>query len=114
MPRASGPHLSKRLPWAVLLLVPATMGGCGGEDLRSELDRARSWTATSRLAADRRSVNAINVAVTSQLLDRAAKARSNAARSFSELATTDSERVVARELLDSLDEGISQLRKLAP
>lgn len=97
-----------------LLLVSALATGCGGQDLQSEFDRARSWAATTRLAADRRSVNAINGAVTSQLLDRARGARSKAALSFGRLAKTDSERVAAHELLDSLDDGIAQVRKLEP
>lgn len=98
----------------VLFVLLPTVGACARKDLQSELDRARSWTATTHLAVDRRSANAINGAVTSQLRDRAAKARTQAAQSLGELAKTDSERTAVRAVLDSLDDGLTNLRRLAP
>lgn len=90
------------------------MSACARQDLKSELDRTRSWTATTWLAADRRSANAINGAVARQIADRATQARSKVQQSLIELAETDSERTAARVVLDSLDEGLAHLRMIAP
>ena len=76
------------------------------------MDRVESWTATSQLAADRRLNGATNAAVTSQLADRAIKASVKAEQSFSKLAKTDSERLAARDALDSLRQGIIQLERV--
>lgn len=99
-------------PLAVAALLSVT--ACARQDLKSELDRTRSWTATTGLAADRRSANAINGAVARQIADRAAQARSKVQQSLIELAETDSERTAARVVLDSLDEGLAHLRMIAP
>lgn len=97
----------------IALVVLASTAACSKQDLKSELDRTRSWTATTHLTVDRRSAGAINGAVTSQIADRAAKARSQSAQSLGELAKSDSERAAARVVLDSLDEGLYHLRKVA-
>jgi hypothetical protein len=94
--------------WMVVLLA-----GCSSKDLPSELDTVRSWTATTLLAADRRAAGATNRAVTIQLVDRATKARGQAAQELAQLARADSARVVARAALDSLDQGIALLRSAA-
>jgi hypothetical protein len=86
------------------------LAACAKPDLSSVLDSARSWTATTRLAADGRRTGAINRAVTRQLVDRATDASSEAEQSMTQLAHTDSERAVARDVLDSLRQGILQLR----
>ena len=91
-------------------LLPA-VGGCARKELKSEMDRARSWTATTRLAVDRSSAGAINDAVTAQLAQRAVKAHSQAERRLAELAKTDSQRAAARGVLDSLGEGILHLEQ---
>ncbi len=102
-----------RLPVVAVLLLPV-LGACAKQDLKSEIDRTRSWTATTRLAAERRATDAINGAVTRQLAVQGEKARSEAGRSLGELAKTASERTAARAVLDSLDEGLARLRKAAP
>jgi hypothetical protein len=76
------------------------------------MDRVASWTATTRLAADRRLNGATNAAVTSQLADRAIEASVEAQQSLSTLAKSDSERAAARDALDSLRQGITQLERI--
>jgi hypothetical protein len=93
------------LLWLALPLVAA----CTKKDYKSELDRVHSWTATTRLAADRRLNGATNAAVASQLADRAIEASVEAVQSLSTLAKTDAERAAARDALDSLRQGIVQL-----
>lgn len=90
----------------------STLGSCAKKDFKSEMDRVESWTATTHLAAERRVNGATNAAVTSQLADRAAGAGAEAERSFSALAKNDSERVAARNALDSLHQGIMQLQRV--
>lgn len=97
---------------AVAALVWAT--ACARQDLKSELDRTRSWTATTHLASDRRSTNAINGAVARQIADRATEARTRIQQSLARLAETDTGRTAARVALDSLDEGLAHLRMIAP
>ena len=92
----------------------AGLPACAKKDLTSELDRTRSWTATTRLAVDRRAAGAINDAVTSQLLKRASEALPEEEKSIATLATSDSERTAARGVLDSLRQGILRLRQVAP
>ena len=94
-------------------LVLVVVAACAKRDLKSELDRTRSWTATTQLAVERRSTGATNRAVTSQLLDRAQKASVQAERQFATLARSDSERAAARGVLDSLHRGIAQLQRVA-
>jgi hypothetical protein len=107
------PHRGRRalltaLVWAML----PTLAACTKENFKSGMDRVESWTATTRLAADRRLNGATNAAVTSQLADRAAEARAEAEKSLSTLAKSDSERSTAREALDSLREGIIRLERV--
>jgi hypothetical protein len=87
--------------------------GCAKQDLASELDRVRSWTSTTALAADRRASGAIDRAVAVQLADRADEARAESAKSLRQLAASDSERTLASALLDSLRDGTSRLRAVA-
>jgi hypothetical protein len=101
-------QLGVALVWLVLPLLAA----CTKKDYESELDRVQSWTATTRLAADRRLEGATNAAVTSQLAQRAIRASVEAEQSFSTLARSDSERAVARGALDSLRQGIIQLERV--
>jgi hypothetical protein len=74
----------------------------------------RSWTATTKLAAELRGTGATNAAVTHQLLQRADRARATGEQTLSSLTQTDSERVAARSLLDSLQQGITRLHGVAP
>ena len=97
---------------AVALLL-AAIGACAKQDVESELDRVRSWTSTTTLAADRRAAGAIDRAVARQLADRAAKADTESTRSLGKLAASDSERAAASALLDSLRHGITRLRAVA-
>ena len=96
-----------------LIAVASTLGACAKQDLGDELDRARSWTATTRLGAERLEAGATNRAVTRQLVDRASAARAQTEQSMTRLAHTDSERAVARGVLDSLRQGILQLQGVA-
>jgi hypothetical protein len=89
----------------------ALLAACARQDSSTELDRVRSWTATTRLAADRRRAGAINAAVTRQLVDRANEARTQSRQSLGQLATTDSDRATARVVLDSLRQGIAKLQE---
>lgn len=81
--------------------------------MKSEMSRVRSWTATTKLAAELRGVRSTNAAVTTQLLRRAERTHAKEAKELARLATTDSQRVAARGLLDSLEQGIVRLRPLA-
>ena len=94
----------------VLLVLPAA---CAKKDVKSELGRVRSWTATTKLAAELRGVGSTNRAVTRQLVQRAAEAHDTEERELARLAKTDSQRVAARSLLDSLQQGIARLRQVA-
>ena len=96
---------------AVLLGISAA---CAKQDLASELDGVRSWTSTTALAVDRRAAGAIDRAVAVQLADRAEEARTRSAKSLDQLAASDSERTLATAVLDSLRDGISRLRAVAP
>lgn len=99
----------------VLLVTSAALAlaACAKEDFKSEVGRTRSWTATTKLARARRELGATNGAVTSQLLQRAEQAHSKAERELAKLARSDSERVAARGILDSLHEGILRLQRVA-
>jgi hypothetical protein len=97
---------------ALVCAALSVLAACAKKDFKSELDRVESWTATSRLAADRRLNGATNAAITSQLVDRAIAARVEAERSFATLASSDSERAAARVALDSLRRGIVQLERV--
>jgi hypothetical protein len=77
------------------------------------MSRVRSWTATTALAAELRGVRSTNHAVTTQLLRRAEQTRTKEDRALARLASSDSQRVAARILLDSLDQGIARLRQAA-
>ena len=88
------------------------LAACTKKDFKSEMDRVASWTATTRLAADRRLNGATNAAVTAQLANRAITASVEAERSFTRLAKSDSERAAARVALDSLRQGIIQLERV--
>jgi hypothetical protein len=101
-------ELLAALAWAA----SAALAACTKKDFSSELDRVDSWTATTRLAADRRRNGATNAAVTSQLADRAVEASVEAEQSFAKLATSDSERTAARAALDSLRQGIIELDRV--
>ena len=96
---------------AVLLV---TLSACAKQDAKSEMSRVRSWTASTKLAAELRGVRSVNDAVTGQLLRRAEQAHAKEEQKLARLAGTDSQRVAARTLLDSLQEGISRLRQVAP
>lgn len=96
---------------AVLFVLPTA---CAKKDLRSELGRVRSWTATTKLATELRGVGSTNRAVTGQLLQRARETRAKEERDLASLATTDSQRVAARLVLDSLRQGIARLEQVAP
>jgi sirohydrochlorin ferrochelatase len=87
---------------------------CARKDLKSEMGRVRSWTATTKLAAELRGVGSTNRAVTHQLLERARETHAQQERELARLATTDSQRVAARLLLDSLQRGIGRLQQVAP
>jgi hypothetical protein len=78
------------------------------------MSRLRSWTATTKLAAELRGVGSTNEALTRQLLQRANEARTTGAQKLVTLAQTDSQRVAARSLLDSLQQGITRLHQVAP
>ena len=82
--------------------------------MTSEMSRSRSWTATARLTAELQGVGSINDAIADQLLHRAEQAHAEEERELPRLATTDSQRVAARALLDSLQHGILRLRQGAP
>lgn len=75
------------------------------------MSRLRSWTATTKLAAELRGVRSTNGALTGQLLQRAREARTTGAAKLATLAQTDSQRVAARSLLDSLQAGIARLQQ---
>ena len=92
----------------------ALLAACTPDDVESELDRARSWTATTSLATDRFLAGATNRAVTTQLHDRAAESRGQVAASLRELARSDADRAAARRVLDSLSEAIGALEHAAP
>jgi len=96
---------------AVALL--AMLAACAKKDMKSEMDRVRSWTATTKLASELRGVGATNGAVTSQLLQRARQTHATEQRELARLARTDSQRVAARGLLDSLQQGIARLQQVA-
>jgi len=98
---------------ALVWMVSPTLVACTKKDFQSEMDRVESWTATTHLAADRRLHGATNAAVTSQLAHRATKATTEAEKSFSSLAKSDSERVAAQGALDSLRQGIIQLERVS-
>lgn len=90
-------------------LVLPLLGACARKDYSSEMDKVRSWTATTTLAADRRAAHATNAALTRQLRDRASKSYSSSKEELDKLANTDSRRVAARSALDSLQQGIRRL-----
>lgn len=96
----------------MLCVTLATMG-CAKKDYKSEMGRTRSWTATLKLARQQHGLQATNDAVTRQLLDRAVKARSKEEPLLAHYATSDSERVAARGVLDSLKQQIRQLEQVA-
>jgi hypothetical protein len=73
------------------------------------MSRLRSWTATTKLAAELRGTGAINGALSRQLLQRARDAHGSEATKLHTLARSDSQRVAARALLDSLQQGIARL-----
>lgn len=98
------------LTTAMLLVLP---GACARTDVKSEMGRVRSWTATTKLATELRGVGATNRAVTRQLLHRAEQTHAKEEGQLASLATSDSERVAARRLLDSLQQGITRLRQVA-
>lgn len=83
--------------------------GCAKKDFQSEIGRTRSWTATLELARQQHGLRATNDAVTRQLLERATKARSKEEPLLAHYANSDSERVAARGVLDSLEQQIRQL-----
>jgi hypothetical protein len=85
---------------------------CARRDLKSEMGRVRSWTATTKLAAELRGVGSTNRAVTRQLLHRAEETHAKEEGQLASLATSDSERVAARRLLDSLQQGIMRLQQV--
>ena len=74
----------------------------------------RSWTATTKLAAELRGTGATNGAVTHQLLQRADRALAAGEQTLSSRTQTDSGRIAARSLLDSLQLGINRLHGAAP
>jgi hypothetical protein len=77
------------------------------------MSQLRPWTATTKLAAELRGVGSTNEALTRQLLHRANEARTTGAQKLATLAQTDSQRVAARSLLDSLYAGIARLQQVA-
>lgn len=91
------------------VLAPA---GCARKDLDSEMSRTRSWTATLKLADQQHGLGATNDAVTRQLLDRAIRARMQEEPLLATYAKSDSERVAAKGVLDSLDLQIRQLERV--
>lgn len=107
--RRRGRRTRAFLTAAVLFLLPSA---CAKKDVKSELGRVRSWTATTRLAAELRGVGATNGAVTRQLLQRARETHAREERELASLASSDSQRVAARRLLDSLHEGITRLQQV--
>lgn len=88
------------------------LAACARKDFHSEMSRTRSWTATMRLAGQQRAAGATNGAVTRQLLDRAITTRSQEAHLLAAYAKSDSERVAAKGVLDSLDRQIRQLERV--
>jgi hypothetical protein len=96
-------------------LVPLLLAlvACAKHDAKSEMSRLRSWTATTNLAAELRGVGSTNGAVTGQILQRAIQARTGEARKLAALAQTDSQRMAAHSLLDSLQAGIARLQRVA-
>jgi hypothetical protein len=108
--RSSGRVRWHRMVTAVLLV---SSGACGKTDLKSELDRVRSWTSTTQLASERSATGAINRAVAVQLVDRATEAHAESRRSLAQLAATETERTSANALLDSLRVGIGRLQAVA-
>lgn len=75
------------------------------------MSRLRSWTATTKLAAELRGTGATNGPITRQLLQRARQARTTGEQKLATLTRTDSQRVAARSLLDSLQAGIARLQQ---
>jgi hypothetical protein len=94
---------------AVLVVSPS---GCARKDVKSEMGRVRSWTATTKLATELRGVGSTNRAVSRQLLHRAEETHAKEEGQLASLATSDSERVAARRLLDSLQQGIMRLQQV--
>jgi signal transduction histidine kinase len=95
-----------------MLLV--TLVACAKRDLKSEMSRVRSWTATTKLAVELRGVRSTNDAVTRQLLQRAVQTHEQEQQALARLAKTDSQRVAVRGLLDSLERGITRLQQVIP
>jgi hypothetical protein len=116
VPHRSAPRNRARHRPATIVTIAAgallALAGCARKDFSSEMGRARSWTATTNLARERRELGATNRAVTSQLLQRAEKAHSRAQVELAKLASSDSERVAARGVLDSLQDGILRLQRV--
>jgi len=79
-----------------------------------QLYSTRSAVDYDALAAELRGTGATYAAVTHQLLQRADRARATGEQTLSSLTQTDSERVAARSLLDSLQQGITRLHGVAP
>jgi len=100
------------VPLSVLVFV-VTLPACAKKDVKSEMSRVRSWTATTKLATELRGVGSTNGAVTRQLLQRAEQTHAQEEKELARLATTDSQRVAARALLDSLQQGIARLKQVA-
>jgi hypothetical protein len=97
-----------------LISAVLALAGCARKDLDSEMSRTRSWTATLKLADQQHGLGATNDAVTRQLLDRAIQARMQEEPLLARYAKSDSERVAARGVLDSLDLQIRQLERVIP
>ena len=108
---ANGPRGRRARVSAALCVILATMA-CAQKDYKSEIGRTRSWTATLTLARQQHGMRATNDAVTRQLLDRATKARSKEEPLLARYAKSDSERVAARGVLDSLEQQIRQLEQV--
>jgi hypothetical protein len=98
-------------PIAGAALVVA-LAACARKDMKSEMDRTRSWVETMKLARELRGIGATNGAVTAQLLQRATRAHGKEAHEFAKLATSDSQRTAARGLLDSLQHEIVKLQQV--
>ena len=100
-----------------LALAPAALvvalSACAKKDVKSEMSRVRSWTATTKLATELRGLGSTNDAVTKQLLQRAEQTHAREEQELARLAKTDSQRVAARGLLDSLQREIARLRQVA-
>ena len=107
---ANGPRAHRAWVSAVLCVTLATMG-CAKKDYKSETGRTRAWTATLELARQQHGLRATNDAITRQLLDRAIEARAKEEPLLAHYAKSDSERVAARGVLDSLQQQIRQLEQ---